>query len=321
MPERLVGGENAGDISVSRTGNRLIYGRSLFDTNIWRIPGPNSRGKNSAPALFVSSTKQELEPQFSPDGKKIVFISARSGDNALWLCDHDGLNPVQLTSSDISVGAARWSPDSRQIVFISTKAGNFDIYMISAEGGPVRRLTTGPSDSGLPSWSRDQRSLYFGSNRTGDWQIWKMPAQGGTAVQVTKKGGAQAFESFDGNFVYYTKHGAAGIWKVPAAGGEEIQVLDEGGIGVWSLTDQGIYFGDMKDAVAGNGVVRHSHEPAVIKFYRFATRRLETVTKFPTSTDILVSTAAFSVSPDGQWIIYTRVDQGGSDLMLVENYR
>ena len=39
-----------------------------------------------------------LEPQFSPDGTKIVFSSARSGNYEIWVCDREGRNPVQLTS-------------------------------------------------------------------------------------------------------------------------------------------------------------------------------------------------------------------------------
>jgi len=82
--ERLVGGANAVDISVSRTGNRLVYSRFSFDSNIWRIPGPNAQDKNSAPTRFIASTQPDLEPQFSPDGKKIVFrrtaqAASRSG--------------------------------------------------------------------------------------------------------------------------------------------------------------------------------------------------------------------------------------------------
>jgi Tol biopolymer transport system component len=306
----LIGGENAKHISVSRTGNRLVYARGSFDSNIWRIPGPNAFDKNGPPAQFIASTRPDLEPQFSPDGKKIVFSSARSGTDAIWLCDRDGLNPVELTSSDgISVGSPRWSPDSRWIAFDSAKASNSDIYVISAEGGSVHDVTAGPSNNVRPSWSRDGRWIYFGSNRSGDWQIWKAPAHGGAAFQVTKKRGYEAFESFDGKIVYYAKLGAAGIWKVPVGGGDEIQVLDHGSESLWALTDQGIYFGENSSVVP------------VLKFYRFATREVEIFKEFSKDTKFDSNSTAFSVSPDGQWIVYTQLDQASSDLMLMENYR
>ncbi len=97
----------------------------MFDSNIWRIPGPNSSDKKSAPSRFIASTQPDLEPQFSPDGTKIVFSSARSGNYEIWVCDREGRNPVQLTSfNGPELGSPRWSPDSRWIAFDSPKAGN-----------------------------------------------------------------------------------------------------------------------------------------------------------------------------------------------------
>jgi Tol biopolymer transport system component len=309
-PERLLAGDNATEISISHTGNRLAYTRSLQDSNIWRIPGPNALDKNSAPTRFIASTQREEEPQFSPDGKKIVFSSGRSGTPAIWVCDRDGLNPVELTSNGSIVGSPRWSPDSQWIAFDSVNAGNTDIYVISADGGPVRRVTKGPSNNIRPSWSRDGRWIYFGSNRSGDWQIWKAPVHGGTALQVTRKGGAEAFESSDGKFVYYANAGSTGIWKVPVAGGEEMQALDHASESLWALTEDGIYFAEI-----------NSSKVPVLKFYRFATRQTEIFREFSKDTRLQLYSTAFSVSPDGQWILYTQLDQESSDLMLMENYR
>jgi Tol biopolymer transport system component len=314
--ERLAAaGENASALSISRSGNRLVYERDIVDLNIWRIPGPNSSDKKSAPSRFIASTQPDLEPQFSPDGKKIVFSSARSGNYEIWICDHEGHNPIQLTSfGGFAVGSPRWSPDSRWIAFDSTtKAGNDDIYVISADGGQSRRLTSGPSNNVRPSWSHDGRWIYFGSNRGGDWQIWKEPTQGGTTVQVTKtKGGdgVEAFESLDGAFVYYAKLGVPGISKVPVAGGEETRVLDRSGWDFWALTGQGICFFNPDDSIG-----------PVLDFYSFSTGKLTHLRRFSKDTPAEGAGTALSVSPDGRWILYTQRDQPGSNLMLVENFR
>ena len=192
MPEPLaIAGENATFVSVSRSGARLVYEHEALRLNIWRIPGPNSPAKSTAPARFIASTQSEEEPQFAPDGKKIVFSSNRSGKTELWTCDREGRNAVQLTSfNGPPHGSPRWSPDSRWIAFDCPKAGNYDIFVISADGGLPRRLTTGPP-------------IYFGSDATKRPNIWKLPVQGGPALQVTKRNGSAAFESPDGKFVYY----------------------------------------------------------------------------------------------------------------------
>ena len=309
--ERLAFAGFATALSVSRSGSRLAYERDVFDTNIWRIPGPNSTGMKSAPARFIASTKPDAEPQFSRDGTKIVFGSARSGNYEIWICDSEGRNPVQLTSfGDDGVGSPRLSPDSRWVAFDSPKAGNEDIYVVSADGGQPRRLTSGPSNNMRPSWSQDGRWIYFGSDRSGVWQIWKEPAAGGTAVQVTKGGGDEAFESADGKFVYYAKLDAPGVWKVPVAGGKETRVLDRGGQNGWALTGQGICFFDFSGS---SGIT--------LKFYNFVTDKVALLREFSKDSQIERASTALTVSPDGRWIHYTQLDQSSSDLMLVENYR
>jgi len=154
MPEPLaIAGENATFVSVSRSGARLVYEHEALRLNIWRIPGPNSPAKSTAPARFIASTQSEEEPRFAPDGKKIVFSSGRSGKTELWTCDREGRNAVQLTSfNGPPHGSPRWSPDSRWIAFDCPKAGNYDIFVISADGGLPRRLTTGPANKIRPSW-------------------------------------------------------------------------------------------------------------------------------------------------------------------------
>jgi Tol biopolymer transport system component len=311
-PERLaVSSENASDLSISRSGSRLVYEHDVLDSNIWRIPGLSSTDRKSAPSRFIASTQPDLEPQFSADGKKIVFSSSRSGSYELWVCDREGGHPVQLTSfGGPPTGSPRWSPDSRRIAFDCPKAGNWNIYVISADGGTPRRLTTGPFNDVRPSWSHDGRWIYFSSNRSGDWQIWKATAEGGAALQVTKANGSQeAFESPDGKSVYYAKLGVSGIWQIPVKGGEETRLLDQSGENLWAVTDQGICFFDLKNPT----------EPA-LKFYSFAAGKTTILRQFPKDTKVDTLSTALAVSPDGRWILYTQLDQAGSDLMLVENF-
>jgi len=173
-------------------------------------------------------------------------------------------------------------------------------------------LTTEASNEWRPSWSKDGRWIYFASDRTGDPQIWKMPAQGGAAVQVTKRGGDDAIESVDGDFVYYAKSG--GIWRTPVAGGEETRILDQGWAGGWALTSQGICF---RVPPPDNG----SSGPA-IKFYAFDTHQVTTIRQFSREVRMMNSSnMPLSISPDGRWILYAQMDHAGSDLMLVENFR
>jgi eukaryotic-like serine/threonine-protein kinase len=310
-PSRVIGaGEYSISPSVSRRGNRLAYVYQKRDVNIWRAAGPNSKVKDRPPVKLIASTRNDEGPQFSPDGERIVFTSDRSGNYEIWVLDSDGRNPVQLTSFGGShTGTPRWAPDGTQIAFDSRPEGHSSIYVVGLDGSNLRRVTVGTSDDVLPSWSRDGRWIYFGSRRTGDWQIWKTPAGGGNAVQVTRNGGQEAFESSDGQSLYYTKHREVGIWQMPVGGGEESRVFDLGQMGHWALLKDGICF------------LNHEAEPQpAIEFFSFATRRTKQIIrlekrKAPGGASVL------DVSRDGQSIIYWQVDQLDSDIMLVENFR
>jgi Tol biopolymer transport system component/DNA-binding winged helix-turn-helix (wHTH) protein len=312
IPEPVpIAGENPTALSVSRTSSRLVYERDVVDSNIWRLPGPNSSDKRSTPARFIASSEMDREPQYSPDGSKVVFASARSGAYQIWVSDQEGHNPVQLTSyGGEEVGSPRWSPDSRWIAYDCSQTGNLGIYIINAEGGQPRRLTGGTSNSIRPSWSRDGRWIYFSDNVAGDWQIWKMPVQGGSAIRVTKSWGFDAFESADGKTVYYDKPVDPGVWKVETPGGEEIRVLVRGGPNIWALASKGIAF--FEGSVPSGWA---------LKFYDFTTGKTSLLRQFPKEIRITTDNTSLTVSPDGRWILYTQFDQSGSNLMLVENFR
>jgi Tol biopolymer transport system component len=317
-PERLaVGGDNADRSSIARQGHRLAYAQDSHRTNIYRIELPGATGRTALPTKLIASTRKQGGPQVSSDGKSIAFESDRSGSPEIWMCDSEGLNPIQLTTfGGPEVGAPRWSPDGKLLAFDSHTKGYADIYVLNVEGGLPRRLTTESFMDVAPSWSRDGRWIYFSSNRSGDSQVWKLPVEGGDAMQVTKQGGFVPFESADGKFVYYSKgFSAPGLWRVPAEGGEETLVfnLKAGMWGNWALVNDGIYFIDWvakKDSLL-------PWEFAV-EFFSFATHQITQVARL---RKIPIDFMGLAASPDQRWILYTQIDAGGNDIMLVENFR
>ena len=101
---------------------------------------------------LLSSTRTDYNAQYSPDGKRIVFHSTRSGLPAIWVCSSDGSNAKQLTFLDAPLtGSPGWSPSGDRIVFDSNLTGQYEIYAISADGGKPQRLTFNPSDDGVAS--------------------------------------------------------------------------------------------------------------------------------------------------------------------------
>jgi Tol biopolymer transport system component len=284
-----------------------VYTAGGADENIWRI---DIAAPNRAPLSrrLIGSTYSDRNPQFSPDGKRIVFVSTRSGRNEIWVCDQDGSGEEKLTSMEAQMtGSPRWSPDGEQVVYDSNALGQFDVYVISAKGGRPRRLTTEPTFDAVASWSRDGKWIYFVSNRTGQREVWKS-ANGGNAVRITNNGGYVAFESKDGKSLYYTKTlNVATLFKVPVEGGRETKVIDAVQGASFAVAEKGIYFIPPAD-ISGR---------SSIQFFAFSTGRTQQVAVLENPTGI----TSLSVSPDGRSFLYTRVDQEDSDLMLVDNFR
>ncbi|MBS1806730.1 MAG: serine/threonine-protein kinase [Acidobacteria bacterium] len=312
-PERIAAvGDKVFAPAIARQGNRLAYTQYSWDENIWRFEVSNSSGRTSAPTRLIASTFYDSSPRYSPDGKKIVFKSNRSGNSEIYVCESDGSNLNKLTSfNGPDNGSPRWSPDGRQIAFDGMAEGNWDIYVINASGGKPRRLTAEATAEVRPSWSHDGQWIYFGSNRSGTWQIWKMPAGGSSAVQVTQQGGFEAFESADGKTLYYTNRfdlNSTSLWQMPVTGGTESQVLERVHQGYWAVLEQGIYF-----------LNAQANPPSTIEFFSFATNRSTQLAVI--EKEVTLPVPGFAVSPDGRWLLLTLMDHYQSDIMLLESFR
>ncbi len=140
-PQRLAGvGEDGLESAISHRTQRLVYTRHFIDVNIWRFEVPGPQGKISSPMKpIISSTRVDGDAQFSPDGKKIVFDSNRSGSYEIWICDSDGSNQQQLTSLGRYAGVPRWSPDGERIAFQSDLKDRSVIFVASVNGGKPKR--------------------------------------------------------------------------------------------------------------------------------------------------------------------------------------
>lgn len=304
-PELLTtGGTNIRYTAAAPDGKTVAFTEESDNINIWQLkPAEKSRVK------IIESIKHDVDPQFSLDGKRILFASERNGSGEIWISDADGKNQRQLTDSPLPVGSPRFSPDGK---FVAYNSQDGQIFIISAEGGSPRRLTENNSANVLPAWSADGLWIYFMSNRSGDFQLWKMPVAGGESVQLTKQTALQSFASPDGKWIYYSKISKTnenpGLWRISIDGENEAPIAELAAAGFarsWTATASGIYY-----------VAFAEHPPYRIMFYDFAdgsTREMATVDQAP-----LPYSSGLSVSADGKTILYAQKDEENSSIMLAE---
>jgi len=307
-----VGANNSFAPAVSRLGHRLAFVNAKFDVNIWRIDLKGTSQKPNVPFQFIASTELDAIPAYSPDGRRIAFVSQRSGASEIWVCDSDGTKATQLTSFNGfgAVYSPSWSPDGQNIAFTGVQKGvKDDIYAINANGGTPRRLTDNTAEDKWPYWSHDGKWIYFTSTRSGREEIWKMPSVGGEALQITRNSGDEPKESPDGKFLYYMKGwpAAVSVWRAAVDGSQEKKVLDSvHNEGQWAVGEDGIYFFRIPDKLGFSDLC----------FYEFATGQFRKIVTVQREVQNHVA-----VSPNGRTLLYPQSDESGSVLMLVENFR
>ncbi|HEX4537909.1 MAG TPA: hypothetical protein VH140_13240 [Candidatus Acidoferrum sp.] len=178
-------GQDGFQPAVPRGGGRLAYTRSFENANIWgtRLDAKGTEQQR----MLVSSTRMQRGSDISPDGKRIVFESDRSGVQEVWVADIDGSNPVRLTHfNNPLTGSPRWSPNGQLIAFDSRAGGQAGVYIVNPDGGTPKRLSPSANGDSMPTWSRDGKWIYVSESDRENTDIYKIPLAGGTAKQIAK---------------------------------------------------------------------------------------------------------------------------------------
>jgi|SRR5882762_2375488 len=288
---RLSFGQDAFSLSISAKGDKLTFvAGSFYHIDIWR----KDLEHPEAPAVkLISSTRGQDVPQYSPDGKHIVFTSDRGGTWEIWMSDADGTHLVKL--SDVrSSGAvyARWSPDSQKIAFDSRHSGHPEVYVVDMTERMPRKVVTNLPNMSIPSWSHDGKWLYFQSTaaHTDVERIFRCPATGGDAVALSAKSGSYAWESYDGETLYFANLGEKlSVHMVaPQPAGTESLLRGMPALrdsSLWTIVPRGIYFVP-------------AEAPKSVRYFDFATKPARQIFAVDKNCD-----DSLSVSPDGRWIL------------------
>jgi len=173
--------------STGEDGYAQVYVMEPDGSNLQRLTDITGKGKGEI--------KGTLLPAWSPNRKKIAFISTRDGPWEIYVMDADGSNQQRLTyTPEIGKGnsAPAWSPDGKKILFNSIRDGNAEIYVMDADGSKVQRLTRNPSKDELGDWSPDGKKIVFTSDRDGNREIYVMHADGSNVHRLTNHPGHDA---------------------------------------------------------------------------------------------------------------------------------
>lgn len=140
------------------------------EVNPYRLYVADSDGY--APQRLLASKDPVMSPNWSPDARKLAYVSFENGNSEIWVQNiYTGKRDKISSFSGIN-SAPAWSPDGKQLAISLSKDGNSEIYVYNLETKQFKRITNHTAIDTEPSWSPDGRMLLFTSDRGGRPQIY-----------------------------------------------------------------------------------------------------------------------------------------------------
>ncbi|HXQ63351.1 MAG TPA: CehA/McbA family metallohydrolase [Steroidobacteraceae bacterium] len=237
---QLTGGPSS--VTFSPDSKEVIYSMA---GSLWR-----QRLDSATAVQLTDGPGYDYQPDWSPDGRSVVYVSYRNSALELWMLDLASRGSRQLTSGGAVNVEPRWSPDGTRIAFVSTAYNkHFHVFLADVAAdhfGPPVRLT-GETKSPLrryyysafdhelsPVWTRDGRSLIYVSNRGhihgtgGFWQIEARPGSEGREIHYEETNWrARPDVSPDGSRLVYSSYLGRNwhqLWLLPVGGGDAFPI-------------------------------------------------------------------------------------------------
>ena len=158
----------------------------LGDNTTYSLIVADSDGYN--PQVVARSKESLLSPAWSPDGRKIAYVSFEGGNSNIYIQDIT-TGSRQLVSSHKGInGAPAFSPDGSKLALSLSYVGNPEIFVLDLGSRQETRLTNNLAIDTEPVWAPDGQSIYFTSDRSGRPQIYQTTVGGGSAERITFQG-------------------------------------------------------------------------------------------------------------------------------------
>jgi TolB protein len=205
---------------------KLIGQRGAFNTRVAYVTTEKTpQGRQHAlqiadsdgynPRTMRRSALPLMSPAWSPDGRRIAYVSFEDQRPAVFVQDIATAQRQLISKRKGINGAPAWSPDGNRLALTLSESGNPEIYVYDLRSKALTRLTQNRSIDTEPVWMPDGRSILFTSDRSGSPQIYRVGAGGGRAERVTFQGdyNADAAVSPDGKKIAVV-HGSQGVFRI-----------------------------------------------------------------------------------------------------------
>ncbi|WP_349431661.1 Tol-Pal system beta propeller repeat protein TolB [Methylomarinum sp. Ch1-1] len=168
-----------------------------------------------SPKTIAASSEPLMSPAWSPDGKKIAYVSFERKRSAIYVQTLATGQRNRVASFRGINGAPAFSPDGKRLALTLSKDGSPDIYVLNLANKSLQKLTKSYAIDTEPNWSPDGGNIVFTSNRGGKPQLYMIPSHGGRVTRLTFTGdyNARGHFSHDGKSIVMV-HANRGDYRI-----------------------------------------------------------------------------------------------------------
>jgi TolB protein len=138
--------------------------------------------------LVLRSKQPLMSPAWSPDGKKLAYVSFQNGQAEIFIMNIYTGEREKVTSYPRHNGAPRFSPDGKTLALVLSKTGSLQVYTLDLASRKLTQITRGRSNNTEPFWHPDGKSLIFTSDRGGKPQIYNVNLSNNSTSRITWQG-------------------------------------------------------------------------------------------------------------------------------------
>jgi TolB protein len=204
----------------SITGIRGVFSTKIAYVEqvgeIYRLMQSDADGERPL-MLFQSRPAQPiLSPEWSPDGKRIVYVSFETTRPAIYIQEVATGQRQQMTNFTGLNNSPSWSPDGQKLAITLSKDGDEEIYIQDVRSKELTRFTRSPYIDTESNWAADGKSIIFTSDRSSGPQIYQQSLATGRPERLTFVGGYNAGARItpDGKAIVYIHRDESGYFHV-----------------------------------------------------------------------------------------------------------
>lgn len=180
-------------VTLQRSGGKALYRLQVSDVD----------GKRAK--VRLESDEPILSPAWSPDGKRLAYVSFETGKPAIYIHELSSGNRTRIADFRGLNSAPAWGPDGRSLLMTLSKDGNAEVYKMDIQSRSLKRLTNHWSIDTEPTWDHTGEGFFFTSDRSGGPQIYHKSSESAEPRRITfgSRYNARPRPDNDGKYVYY----------------------------------------------------------------------------------------------------------------------